>query len=174
MEKATIRIDALRQGLEQSRGNELFVSAPCGGTVLRLHVRAPGAVVHDGDTLADLACGGERLQAELTVPPSGVGRLRPGQGVKLLYEAFPYQRHGVRRGHIRWVSPAGVAAKDGLAFRALADIEDEAIVVGGQSQRLVPGMGGRAEVVVGRRSLLSYAFEPIRQLRESLADAPAK
>jgi hypothetical protein len=34
-------------------------------------------------------------------------------------------------------------------------------------------MGGRAEVVVGRRALITYAFEPIRQLRESLADAPA-
>jgi len=28
--------------------------------------------------------------------------------------------------------------------------------------------------VVGRRSLISHAFEPLRQLRESLADAPGK
>jgi hypothetical protein len=30
-------------------------------------------------------------------------------------------------------------------------------------------MGGRADVVVGRRSLISYAFEPLRQLRESVS-----
>jgi hypothetical protein len=34
-------------------------------------------------------------------------------------------------------------------------------------------MGGRADVVVGRRSLVSYAFEPVRMLRESLAERAA-
>jgi hypothetical protein len=33
-------------------------------------------------------------------------------------------------------------------------------------------MGGLADVVVGRRSLVSYAVEPIRALRENLADTP--
>jgi hypothetical protein len=33
-------------------------------------------------------------------------------------------------------------------------------------------MGGRADVVVGRRSLISYAFEPVRMLRETLTDRP--
>lgn len=36
------------------------------------------------------------------------------------------------------------------------------------------GMGGRADVIVGRRRLVAYAFEPVRQLRETLADAPPK
>jgi hypothetical protein len=30
-------------------------------------------------------------------------------------------------------------------------------------------MGGQARVVIDRRTLVSYVFEPIRQLRESLA-----
>jgi hypothetical protein len=33
-------------------------------------------------------------------------------------------------------------------------------------------MGGQADVVVGRRSLVSYAFEPIRALKENLAEPP--
>jgi hypothetical protein len=35
-------------------------------------------------------------------------------------------------------------------------------------------MGGRTEVVVGRRALISYVFGPIRQFRENLADVPAR
>jgi hypothetical protein len=35
-------------------------------------------------------------------------------------------------------------------------------------------MTGRASVVVGRRSLVSYAIEPLRQLRESLATDRAR
>lgn len=165
-----IRTAALRAELQGSRGNELSVPAPCAGTVLRLWAQRPGAVIREGEPLADVACGGGRLQAELTLPPGDVGRVKPGQAVKLLYDAFPYQRHGVRRGTVRWVSPSSV----GVYFRAFADVEDVAITVEGEPRPLTAGMGGRADVVVGRRALIAYAFEPLRQLRESLADAPPR
>ena len=38
---------------------------------------------------------------------------------------------------------------------------------------IVPS-SGRADVIVGRRSLASYAFEPLRQIRESLATGPQR
>jgi membrane fusion protein, hemolysin D len=172
--RARIRVTALREELDQARGSELTVPAPCGGTVLRLAVNAPGAVVQEGDVLADLACSGERLQAEVSVSPSGAGRIEPGQVARLLYDAFPYQRFGVRRGTVRWVSPASVQVRDRPVFRVLVDLDEHAVQVKGESRPLRAGMGGRADIVVGRRSLVSYAFEPIRMLRESLADrAPA-
>jgi hypothetical protein len=34
-------------------------------------------------------------------------------------------------------------------------------------------MTGRAEIVVGRHALITYAFEPLRQLRENLAAPPS-
>ena len=145
-----------------------MVAAPCAGTVLKLAVRSRGAVVQEGDVLAEVACGGERLQAELTLPQEGIGLVRPGQNVKLLYDAFPYQRYGARAATIRWISPAGESG----AFRPSRTSRAETVVVDGSRGRSSPGMGGRARVVVGRRTLVSYAFEPIRQLRESLAPAP--
>ena len=36
----------------------------------------------------------------------------------------------------------------------------------GQRAAVLPGMTGRAAIVVGRRSLASYAIEPLRQMRE--------
>jgi biotin carboxyl carrier protein len=168
--KARIRVTALRAELSQARGDELSVAAPCAGTVLRLQVNAPGAVVQEGDILADLACGNDPLQAEVTVPPSGAGRIKPGQVVRLLYDAFPYQRYGIKYATVRWVSPASVLVKDRQVFRVLADVEEQAVRIKGEPRTLLAGMGGRADVVVGRRSLISYAFEPVRMLRETLAD----
>ena len=174
-EQARIRIAAVTQQLTQSAGSEQVIVSPCTGTVLRLSVRASGAVVGDGESLAEVACSDQRLEAELTVPQAGIGRIRPGQPVKLLYDAFPYQRFGVRRGRIRWVSPAGLdnaptplGAGD-PQFRALVDLDDAAIRIDGRSRALLAGMGGQARVVIDRRTLVSYVFEPIRQLRESLA-----
>jgi membrane fusion protein len=171
--KARIRMAMLQGELAQT-GNQLTVSAPCAGTVLRLHVQSVGAAVREGDLLAEVACEGEKLQAELTLPQDGVALVRPGQGVKLLYDAFPYQRYGVRQATVTWVSPATVTEKEGSVFRALADLRDESVLVRGQQRPVAAGMGGRARIVIGRRSLVSYAFEPLRQLKESLSGAPSK
>ncbi len=171
-EQATIRMSALEGTLVLATGGQLLVRSPCAGSLLRAHVTSVGAVVKDGDLLGEVACAQETLQAELTVSQIGVGRIKEGQGVKLLYDAFPHQRYGVRRGRVRWISPSSVSATDSSAFRALVDIEGRGVRIDGAMRQFLPGMGGRARVVVGRRSLISYAFEPLRQLRESFAEVP--
>ena len=162
----------LRDELDTTRGAELTIGAPCAGTVLRLAVNAPGAVVQDGEMLAEVACSGDQLQAEVSVTPTGTGRIEPGQPVRLLYDAFPYQRFGIKHGTVRWVSPASVTVKDHQVFRVLVDLEERSVQVKGEARPFLAGMGGRADVVVGRRSLISYAFEPVRMLRETLTDRP--
>lgn len=174
IEEARIRIAALERELAYTSGSDLSVLAPCTGTVLRLRVNRPGAVVQEGEALAEVACSEHRLLGELAVPAAGVALVKPGQWVKLMYDAFPYQRYGVRHGRVRWIAPASVAADDSSAFRALIDLTDDSIRVRGQPRALLAGMGGRADVVVGRRSLISFAFEPIRQLRESAAEGPVR
>jgi multidrug efflux pump subunit AcrA (membrane-fusion protein) len=167
-----IRATSLQRDLVNATDAGFAVTAPCGGTVLRLHVNAPGAVVQEGDILSEMACNGDKLQGELVVPEAGVPLVRPGQGVKLRYDAFPYQRYGIRFGTIKWLGPSGVTARDSGAFRALVDLDDDSIRVHGQKRPLLPGMGGQADVVIGKRSLVSYAFEPIRALRENFAEPP--
>ena len=158
--------DALREG------NAMAVPAPCAGTVVTLHVRQSGAVVDENDLLAEMVCAGEPLQAELLLPERGLALVRVGQPVKLLYDAFPYERYGVQYGTLRWLSPASTAGANGAAFRAFADLDADSVGVAGRPRAVLPGMTGRAAIVVGRRSLASYAIEPLRQLRESLSAGP--
>jgi len=148
-------------------GNRFATVSPCAGTIVKLAVRGRGAVVAEGDSVAEVVCRGERLQAVLELPQGGMALARPGERVKLLYDAFPYQRYGARSATIRWISPGRV----GDTFRAFADIDDDGVVVGGERHPLAPGMGGIARIVVARRLLGSYVLEPIRQLRETMADA---
>jgi membrane fusion protein len=164
--KAVLDRDVLRDG------NALSIQAPCAGTVVTLHVRQAGAVVDETDLLAEIVCAGEPLQAELMLPERGLAQARVGQAVKLMYDAFPYQRYGVQFGTLRWLSPASTAAAGGATFRAFADLGSQSVGVQGAKRSLLPGMTGRAAVVVGRRSLASYALEPLRQLRESFSVGP--
>ncbi|HSF25037.1 MAG TPA: HlyD family efflux transporter periplasmic adaptor subunit [Blastocatellia bacterium] len=167
-----IRVAALGAALSGSDGNEVRVTAPCAGTILRLHSRNSGAVLQEGETVAELVCAGETLLAELSVPEAGIGKLKADQGVKLKYDAFPYQRHGVRYGRVAWLSPAAVDTKEGTSFKARIEIADGEILVQGQSRPLLAGMSGKAEIVIGNRSLIEYVFEPLRQLKENLSDVP--
>ena len=117
---------------------------------------------------------GSTLHAEISITQSAVARLKPGQAVKLLYDAFPYQRYGVRYGTLRWISPTARVVDGRSAFLALADVDDQSVSIQGEPWALRPGMGGTAKVVVGRRPLWSYALDPIRQLRENFAAPPGK
>ena len=137
-----------------------------------MHVKNSGAVLREGETVAELVCSGEMLQAELVVPESGLGKLKRGQGVKLKYDAFPYQSYGVRYGTVAWLSPAATGTNEGSTFRAHVEIAESDMLVHGQSRPLIAGMSGKAEIVVGNRSLIEYVFEPLRQLRESYSSVP--
>jgi membrane fusion protein len=155
---------------ERSRdGNALLVLAPCAGTIVKLVVKNAGSVVRSSDILAEMACRDASLIAELMVPQRGLTLLRAGQPVKLRYDAFPYQRYGVRYGTLHWVSPASSGSTSGASFRALADLDEHTLQVGGERRSVLPGMAGQASIVVGRRSLASYAIEPVRQMREAMS-----
>lgn len=167
-----IRIAALQSGLAGSDGNEVRLIAPCAGTILHLYVKDSGAVLHEGETVAELVCAGETLQAELLIPETGLGKLKTGQGVKLKYDAFPYQRYGVRYGWVAWLSPAATETRAGSTFKAHVEITEKEMLVHGQSRPLIAGMSGKAEIVVGSRSLIEYVLEPLRQLKENYSGVP--
>src|SRR4051794_27491131 len=50
------------------------------------------------------------LQAELLVPARAIGFVEPGQPVRILYDAFPYQHFGTYTGRITKVSPTPLAS----------------------------------------------------------------
>lgn len=166
-----VRRDALDRDALRARG-ALSIAAPCAGTVVTLHVRQRGAVVDENAMLAEIVCADEPLRAELVLPERGMALARVGQAVKLLYDAFPYERYGVQYGTLSWISPASTASAQGATFRAFVDLGSGSVDAQGRRQAVLPGMRGRAAVIVGRRSLASYAIEPLRQLRESMVTRP--
>lgn len=164
-----IRLEALRREPAASPAGELDVRSPCAGGIVRLSVRGAGAVVREGDVLAEIACSDESLRAELDLPQRAVARVQAGQAVKLLFDAFPYQRYGVARGSVAWAAPAGATTAGAAAtFPVLVELEDTSLFADGRRISFLAGMRGTARIVIARRTLIGHAFEPLRQLREEL------
>jgi multidrug efflux pump subunit AcrA (membrane-fusion protein) len=169
IEKYKVRLNALHGDLEDSKQNLLVIRAPYTGMVIAQAQRNAGSVVQNGQELCQLARTDAKPRAQLTLSEAGLPKLAPGQRVRLFFEAFPYQRYGAIDAKLDWVSPSAVATAQGQHFAGLAAL-DESELSKPNHLALRVGMGGEARVVVGRRTMIEYAFEPIRQLRENMRD----
>jgi len=167
IEKLKFRLNALKNSLQNSKQNVLTIRAPYDGTIVAVTHQNAGSVVQNGQELCQLARTDMEPVARLNVHESALARLQVGQRVRFFFEAYPYQRYGAVNGKIDWISPSTVTSTEGTKFVSLASIDKTSVK---PRMGLRVGMKGEAHVVVGRRTLIEYAFEPIKQLRESVRD----
>jgi len=169
IEKLKMRIGALKTDLENANENLLTVRSPYEGVIISMDQRTVGSVVTQGQVLCQLAGKDAKPRARMTLNEAGLPKLAVTQRVRYFFEAFPYQRYGAVTGKLDWISPSAVTSSDGSHFIALASLDRSEISArAGQSLPLRVGMKGEAHIIVGGRTMIEYAFEPIRQLRESI------
>ena len=159
------RLASLERTLSTTVGDRLEVRAPWAGSVVALGVERAGGTVARGDLLCELAPLGGALVARVTLPETEAARVSEGQEVRLLFDAYPYARHGVKTGRLTWVSPTAAGGE----LIATAELLEAGLRVEGRPVVLRAGLEGEARVRTGRHSLLEYVLEPLREARENLA-----
>ena len=169
IEKLKMRIGALKIDLENANQNLLTVRSRYEGVIISMEERTTGSVVQPGQVLCQIARKDAKPRARMTLNEAGLPKLAVAQRVRLFFQAFPYQRYGAVTGKLDWISPSAVTSSDGSHFIALASLDRSEISArAGQNLPLRVGMKGEAHIIVGGRTMIEYAFEPIRQLRESM------
>jgi len=169
IEKFKTRMGALKADVENAQDNLLTVRSPYDGIVIALDQRTVGSVVQQGQVLCQLSPQDAQPRARMIVNEAGLARLAVAQRVRYFFEAYPYQRYGVVGGKLDWISHSAVNAADGSHFVALASLDRADIPRRrGKSLPLRVGMRGDAHIIVGDRTPVEYALEPIHQLRESM------
>lgn len=149
------------------------IVAPTGGVVAAVLVER-GQTVAPGTTLATLLPDGARLEAHVYSPSRSIGFVRAGQEVLLRYVAFPHQKFGSHRARIVAVSrsplaPAelGFVPADGSReplYRIKVELGTQSIPAYGREEALQPGMQLEADVLLDRRRLIEWIFEPLLSL----------
>lgn len=165
-----------REAAELDTDRRLVVRAPQAGTVSAV-LAEPGQSVSPSSALASLMPQGSALQAQLFAPSSAVGFVRVGQAVQLRFDTYAYQKYGHRPGRVVQVSRTPLAASE-LAtlalpaaapaeplFRITVALED---APGTEPLALAPGMRLQADVLLDRRRLVEWLFEPLIGLRDRL------
>jgi membrane fusion protein len=113
------------------------------------------------------------LESELFVPARAIGFVQPDQAVRILYEAFPYQHFGAYSGHVVKVSQtilAGSEARGPIAlkepaYRVTVALDRPDVDAGGRKVALQPDMLLRADIILEKRSLMSWLISPLTGIR---------
>lgn len=163
-----------QQLAELASQREMVMSAPEDGVVTALQAKRGGHPDPRVPLLAIVPKGAD-LEAQLYCSSRAVGFLKPGQKVLLRYEAFPYQKFGHYEGTVTSVSQSAVSpteltpeiaslarvAQNEAVYRVTVSLSAQSVQAFGKSVALAPGMQLEADVVLEKRRLVEWMFEPL-------------
>ena len=168
-ETAHLRLEQARKRIDRTLEAESdLILASVSGIVTQVMVNAVGQVISKGQPLVALAPASAPMVAEVMVLNKDVGLLKPGQLVKLKYDAYAFQDFGIKRGWLTSISPdAVIDERIGPIFKCVVELEENTMRVKGYDKPLMFGMKGTAEMMTDRQSVLLMLLSPLRQLYES-------
>jgi membrane fusion protein len=166
----------LQQGMVQEEAKrETVIRAPIAGTVTNIAAARGDSMAADAP-LATLVPKGSGLHAQLLVPTRAIGFVQPGNEVVMRYEAFPFQRFGHYRGTVAGISRTVWSPGERIGpltvrepvYRIDVKLDQQSVIANGQRFPLRPGMLVNADLLLEKRTVFEWVFEPVLELRERL------
>lgn len=163
----------------------VLLRAPRDGVISAVLLKE-GQIVAAGQSLLSELPAGSVLQAQLLVPSRAIGFIEQGSRVVLRYQAFPYQKFGQHYGRVTDISrsalsPAEVAAVVGQSvqqteplYRVQVALDSQQVMAYGKAEPVKPGMALDADILMERRSLIEWVFEPLYGLGHRLLGGAAR
>ena len=173
VEQVARQMSELREGMAQVEARrETVIRAPMAGVVTNIAVNRGQSIAADSP-LAMVMPKGSGMHVELLVPTRAIGFVKPGQEVVLRYDAFPYERFGQYRGTVSDISRNVWSPGDRIGplsarepvYRVDVKLERQNVSALGQDFALRPGMLVNADLLLEKRTLLEWIFEPVLQLK---------
>jgi membrane fusion protein len=154
-----------------------IVRAPIAGRVTSV-LASVGGTIDTRTPLMSIVPTDSYFEADLFVPARAIGFVAPGQTVRLLYDAFPFQRFGSYSGTVDSVAttmlgpaemPAPVAGIKDPAYRVKVKLARQTVEAYGHEVPLQPDMTLRADIILERRSFIEWLLEPLLSVRHRLS-----
>jgi len=172
------RADVAEQ-LQKADKRHALVSlhAPSDAVVLEIAKLSPGSIARGTENFFTLVPLAAELEAEVQIDALDVGYIKPGDPVHIKIDAFPFQRHGALDAKVRTISEDAFRrdssqpqAPDAY-YQSRLTLSKKPLRAMQPQTRLLPGMTLSAEIVVGKRSVMSYLIWPLtKTLDESIRE----
>ncbi len=175
------KLAGISQELAKTAGaRSIILRAPEAGTVSTIVVD-PGQTVQAGQSVISVMPAGSVLRAQLLVPSRAIGFIHPGARLNLRYAAFPYQEFGQYHGVVTSISRSALtpAQVSGLIqeqtkrplYRVMVRLDRQLVDVYGRPEHLKAGLGLKASIMLDRRRLIQWVFEPLYGLDRNIFGA---
>ncbi|MBI3229631.1 MAG: HlyD family type I secretion periplasmic adaptor subunit [Burkholderiales bacterium] len=171
--------DALNEQLQKANKRHKLetVIAPADGVVLEITKLSQGSIVKEAEAMFTLVPLGAQMEAEVQIDSVDVGYIKPGDLAHVKLDAFPFQRHGSITAKVRTISEDAFRRENNSApgmeayYLSRINLGDAKLKNMTARTRLLPGMTLNAEIVVGKRSVMSYLIWPLtKALDESIRE----
>lgn len=155
-------------GTNTDRLDRNIVRTPVAGLINKLNITTIGAVVRPSEVLMEITPSDQRIVIETRSNPNDRANLRRGLPVRVRIGAYDYATYGTLDGHVTDVSADTISDEKGNRFYRVNVEIDASTVVNRMRQpgALVPGMAATADIVVGKRTILSYLLSPLLKFRD--------
>jgi hemolysin D len=161
--------DSLNEQIQKAdkRHRLVTLTAPVDAVVLDILKLSPGSIIKEAETFFTLVPLNVTLEAEVKIDSQDVGYIQLGHPVHLKLDAFPFQRHGTLDARVRTISEDAfqreTASQTGsdVYYKSRIKLDSTALKNMLEGSRLLPGMTLSAEIVVGKRSVISYLAWPL-------------
>ncbi|MGZ5027243.1 MAG: HlyD family type I secretion periplasmic adaptor subunit [Methylobacter sp.] len=154
------------------------LTSPSDAVVLEIAKLSLGSVVQGGGAFFTLVPLGTELEAEVQIDSMDVGYVKLGDASRIKLDAYPFQRHGILTGEVRTVSEDAFRqeAESGQTvdayYKSRISLGDSHLKRMPEQARLLPGMTLTAEIVVGKRSVISYLLWPLTKALDEAMQEP--
>ena len=173
--------DSVNEQLQKADKRKQLVSlvAPVDAVVLDMAKLSQGSVVQAAEKMFTLVPLGDTLEAEVSIDAIDIGYIKTGDSAHLKLDAFPFQKHGALQGKVRTLSEDAFKREAGLNPNASSAYYMSRVTLGTEllrnmpdKTRLLPGMTLSAEIVVGKRSVMSYLLWPMMKAMDEAIREP--
>jgi HlyD family secretion protein len=170
--------DAINEQLQKAemRHKLVTLTAPVDAVVLDIAKLSQGSIAREAEPLFTLVPLNEELVAEVQIESADVGYVKQGDPVHIKVDAYPFQRHGTLDATVTTISADAFRRENdatGTSGYYLSRIALGAAKLKKMPERstLLPGMTLTAEIVVGKRSVMSYLLWPLtKAMDESIRE----
>lgn len=172
------RGNVVEQLQKADKRNQLVViTSPADAVVLEIAKLSTGSVARAAEPMFTLVPIGGDLEAEVKIDSADIGYVKLGDSAHIKLDAYPFQRHGGLNGVLSTISEdafrreADPSSGMEAFYTSRVKLSEARLRKMPEQARLLPGMTLSAEIVVGKRSVISYLIWPlVRALDEAVRE----
>lgn len=156
--------------------DNIIVRSPAEGIVLDIPAVSSGGNIREGEPIVTLVQSNQPLFLEVDIDPKKITDMKLGMSVSVKLDAMPFQEFGGLDGELIYISNdtfnESLSGDKGVFYRGRIKVQDVRQSKMPKDFVLSQGMMASADIMVGKRPLISYFTYPIMKAFEESFNEP--